>query len=54
MNVMTAEQRNFVKQLRSVSIQIADWARGQFEVCGASVEDVKRRLNDAVKVAERY
>lgn len=54
MNQMTAEQQNFINQLRSVSIQIADWAKGQFEVCGASVEDVKARLKRCMDVAEKY
>jgi len=51
---MTKEQQAFITALRSVSIQIAEWAEGQIKVCGASIEDVKHRLRDAAIVAGRH
>ena len=49
---MTDEQKSFHKALLSVSIQIADWAKGQFEI-GASVTDVKQRLRKCAEIANR-
>lgn len=50
---MNKDQRDFYEALKTVSIAIAAWAKGQFEL-GCSVAEIKQRLKNVAKVAERH